>query len=53
MQSVIVFDETAIADFAITKDLLNEQKGMLHLGTTSGSEFLDFRPVGIQLSPNA
>ena len=53
MQPVIVLCKAAIADLAITEDLLNVPEGMLHFGTNTGFDFLGFQLVGIQLLPGA
>jgi hypothetical protein len=48
MQPVIVLCKVAIADLAITEDLLNVPEGMLHFGMNTGFDFL-----GIQRLPGA
>src|SRR5690554_2848195 len=53
MQPVIVLGQAAIADLAITEDLLNVPEGMLHFGTNTGFDFLGFQLVGNQLLPGA
>ena len=53
VQPVIVLGQAAIADLAITEDLLDVPKGMLHFGTNTGFDFFGFQFVGIQLLPGA
>jgi len=49
MQSVVVLCKAAIADLAITEDLLNVPERMFHFGTNTGFDFLGFQLVDIQL----
>ena len=49
MQPVVVLGQAAIADFAITKDLLDVPEGMLDLGTNARFDLLSFQFVRIQL----
>ena len=53
MQPVIVLGKAAIADLAVSKDLLDVPERMLDLGTNTGFDFLGFQLVGIQLLPGA
>ncbi len=53
MQSVVVFGQPAIADFAVTKDLFDVPEGMLHFGTNTDFDFFGFQFVSIQLLPGA
>ncbi len=53
MQPVIVLCKAAIADLAITEDLLDVPEGMLHFGTNTGFDFFSFQFVGIQRLPGA
>ena len=51
MQPVVVLGEAAIADLAITEDLLDVPEGMFHFGTNTGFDFFGFQFVGIQRLP--
>jgi len=51
MQTVGVLRKAAIANLAITKDLLDVPEGMLHFGANTGFDFFGFQFVCIQLLP--
>jgi len=53
VQTIGIFGQAAIADFAVTKDLLDVPEGMLHLGTNAGFDLLGFQVVGVQFLPGA
>jgi hypothetical protein len=51
MQPVIVLCKAAIADLAITEDLLNVPERMFHFGPDAGFDFLGLQLIRIQLLP--
>ena len=53
MQALGVFSKTTIANLAITKDLLDVPKRVLHLGSDAGFDLFDFLLLGIQLLSRA
>lgn len=53
MQLVVVLGKTAIADFAVSEDLLDIPEGLLHFDTHTGFDFLGFQLVSIQPLPTA
>lgn len=52
-EALSVFGQSTIASLAITKNVFDVPKGVLHLGTDTGFDFFDFLSPGISLLAGA